>query len=153
MGLSIKQPYISKHKTDCLGLKPDYRPQTALEAEQAEGRELVVPSSNEVVAWVPVEAQSRARSRLIEGLDKIEVQIEKTPTAAYYQVRLEYIKEIIKEAEKGGGALSDRMKNYMEEVKSRKREVTRTVTMKETTVTLDDPTITVIDAESGESAR
>lgn len=144
LGLTISQPLFSRHKRECLGICGSQTPNAQSTAVE------VVPRfvGGLPVAWVPIDAQTKARSRLLEGLDKIEAQIALTPTAAYYQVRLEYIKEVLKEAEKGGGALGDRMKNYMEEVKSRKREVTRTVTMKETVteVANDEPageTITV----------
>jgi hypothetical protein len=87
--------------------------------------------------WVPQNVRDRARDALLAALDQLNAQIVTTPTAAYYQVRLAHIQALLTEADKVGGDPQDRMKSYAEVVKAKldgksKREITRTVTMKET---------------------
>lgn len=102
----------------------------------------MVPLAQMIASWMPIHAQTTAREKLLTGLSRIEAEIESKPTAPMFEVRLKYIEAIIKEAEKGGGALGDRMRSYADEV-SRKREVTRTVTMKEVVTEIDDPETTI----------
>lgn len=140
----------SNHKKNCMGLerreKTVYQP---IEMTQEKSKEALLmvgelrkpeDTSKTIVVhetWVPGDIRDRARDTIIRLLDKLEVQIEYRPTAAYYQVALGYCQALLAESEKKGGSPTDFQKSYMEDVKAKldsmgKREITRTVTMKET---------------------
>lgn len=119
---------VSNHKQNCMGLALRVRAIPQPETTTA----VVVHES-----WVPTAVRDKARDVILRLLGKLETQIEVSPTAAYYQVALGYCQVLLTESEKTGGAPLDRMKSYAEEVKAKldtksKREITRTITMKET---------------------
>jgi len=120
-GLTISQPLLSRHKKECLGLCGSKTPN----AVDLPSTELAVIVD---VAWVPDKVRETARQKLLVAAKMIEAQIAVNPTAAYYHTWLEFLQELIKESEKSGGALENQAKNYLEEVQSKRREVTRTVT-------------------------
>jgi len=125
----------SRHKTGCMGLP-------ALATGGQTHRELVCPPEHTTaliarIPWVPTDVRDLARDALLAGLAKLDLVIDLNPSAALYTARLGYIQAILLEADKAGGDPQGRLKSYSEEVKARldsrsKREITRTVTMKET---------------------
>jgi hypothetical protein len=120
---------VSRHKTQCMGLIGRQGVESLPVVDASALLPYFPPKERaELVPWVPQVVREEARSRLLMRCRTLEDQIDATPTAAMYAVLLEYLREIIKESEKAGGALENQAKNYLEEVQSKRREVTRTVT-------------------------
>jgi hypothetical protein len=132
--IPISQPLLSRHKTECMGLLDQARRNVALVPGEAplptapllKGREL----------WDPKKVRERGRLKYIELLAKLEVKLDTSPTAAYFQVALNYLDAIQREADKIGGDPKTQMKSYMDEtrekIESKRVKVTRKVTMEET---------------------
>jgi hypothetical protein len=140
---------ISYHKTHCMGVPPRHRtewgdlprqpiPDLGAALLRGESTALAVP-----LVWEPTAAREMGRSKLLLMAQRAEAQLKETPTAAFYSTWLEIIKEVIREAEKGGGDLADRAKNYLEMEVRQQREVKRKITMEEivTTTTECEPAV------------
>jgi hypothetical protein len=140
---SIGSPFstvsVTKHKQTCMGLG------AYAAALPPSDVALVVIDENPV--WASEGVRERARVKLLVATQKLEAQLAKTPTAAYYHTWLEFLQEIIKESEKGNGMLENQAKSYLETVQET-RKVKRTMTIEETVVTTAEPPFVEVTVET-----